>query len=439
LSIRRPPRLFHRNVKRNVTWHVKLNLFVSRIIFSCQFIKQIEMLTNYRTRRAGMRVGTNIARMAYGASKALYKNRAAIKKAAKKLWKSKPSKPRKKTYNKSTTIRTSGASTGNELSVSKYKIGRYPALTNNRLFKLMKAGMNDVTLRYQGITNFDTNVGFHALCNRQDAAGNVINPVHIYDLTRFPNTTTSTSTAGYSFYWTSLLAGAALTKIALRGQEPSGSTIANGEWQFEKVGSGDFRAPYANTLLHDWVDIRLNLYGARKRGTTFYVQLVSFNDEYMNPLYSNTGNRQVVDWMRTMERSLIYSNLQSYNIPSVNRGMRVIKTYKVYVPGGSADDLDTIGKVKELRIFHRIGKVRKMKWESETSDALPHAQEDGIDYTLASGPSDYPAYKDQLFLIVRAFAPERRTVSPAGPETAADALSEPSYDIILRNKFTTPL
>lgn len=111
---------------------------------------------------------------------------------------------------------TAQAQTGNELSKFSTKVGRYPKLKPTRLLKLMKAGMTDVVLRSQGISNFDTNVGWYSLANRgyTDGIGDVIIPMHVWDLTKFPNIS-STAPAGYAYGWDTTSAAASLTRIVL--------------------------------------------------------------------------------------------------------------------------------------------------------------------------------------------------------------------------------
>lgn len=338
--------------------------------------------------------------------------------------------------------------TGNELTKVKRTVGRYPRLNNNRLFKLMKAGMTDVILRAQGLTNFDTNVGYYPLANRQENEGLNIIPMHVWDLTTFPNNTTSVQ-AGYAYGWNNLTAAATLVRPSLSVQTPAGAKENSGFWQIEK-SSGDVKQgvlPQASKIMHDWADIRINLYGARKRGTTFYIDVVRCKDEFSNLVFGGTGNNDLKELIRTMQAPLIYSNLQKYNTSNLKK-LQIIKSFKYYVPGGSLDDIDTIGKVKEFKLFLRQGNVYNFAWQQTDVPGLPHNQSDGPDFTNADGVYNSPFHGSRVFLVIRAFSPERRTAdaslwntldpSKGITEVPADPLTEPSYDIIIRNKFTLP-
>lgn len=346
------------------------------------------------------------------------------------------------------TYVSEAAGTGNELTRVKRTVGRYPQLTNNRLMKLMRAGMTDVILRAQGLTNFDTNVGYYPLANRQETEGLNIVPIHVWDLTTFPNNTTSVQ-AGYAYGWNNLTAGATLVRPSLSVQTPAGAKENSGFYQVEK-SSGDMKQgvlSQASKIMHDWSDIRLNLYGARKRGTTFYIDVVRCKDEFSNLVFGGTGNNDLMELIRTMQSPLIYSNLQSYN-PHNLKKLQIIKSFKYYVPGGSLDDLDTIGKVKEFKLFLRQGNVYNYAWQQTGAPGLPHEQSDGVDYTNNDGVYNSPFHGSRVFLVIRAFSPERRTQAAAAwnsvdpvkgiTEVPADPLTEPSYDLIVRNKFTLP-
>jgi len=400
--------------------------------------------------RQGMRVGGNVARMAYQAGKHLYKNRESLKKAAKKLFvrKNRPLQgpARKLGYQakkRTTSIVNVGdpASTGNELTVYRGSTGRYPSLKPNRMLKLVQAGMNTVTYRAQGLTNFDTSVGFYALANRQslDAVPLVNTPIHIWDLTILPNVS-SEVIAGRGYYWSSDSSAANIDTYSLPTQLPSGAS--SGSYYHAESASGLAETSNninANKAMHQWSNIKLLLYGPRKRGTTFYIDFIRVKDELAHPIAGASSNKSKKEFFRTQQSSLIFSPLQQHNGRN-NKAIQYVKRYKFYIPGGSADDLDTIGKVKEVSIFLKQANVYNLQWESaDNQDALPHTQEDGADYTLKAGPQDHPYTGSRLMMMIRAFSPERRALATnVLGVAAADPLTEPSYDMVLRNKWMLP-
>lgn len=400
--------------------------------------------------RVGFRVGANTARMAYQAAKHLYKNRESLKKAAKKLWtrKKRPVQGpvRKLGYQSRQNTQTrvgDPASTGNELTVYRGNVGRYPALKPNRLLKLMQAGMTSNIYRAQGITNFDTNTGFYQLANRQDlqASPFVNMPINIWDLSTFPNVS-NTVGAGYGYYWAGSTAAANITQYPLLTQGPDGISGAGIHEYFSESSAGVNESiagvrSHANKACHEWTNVKLNLYSARKRGTTFYIDFIRVKNELAHPIAADGANRTKKELFRTLQSPLIFSNLQQHNNKNL-KDVQFVKRYKFYIPGGSADDLDTIGKIKEVNLFLKQGNVYNMAWESQDAqDALPHTQADGADYTNKAGPQDHPYHGSRLMMMIRAFSPERAAYSDFR-YTQAEPLTEPSYDLIIRNKWTLP-
>lgn len=369
----------------------------------------------------------------------------------------KPMKFLGRTYNVP-VIQSDPSSVGNELTRAKSTYGKYPKLRPSRLLKLVKAGMNDIVIRAQGITNFDTNVGFYPLANRGDTTtGAVQCPMHVWDLTAFANRNDAPPPV-HAIGWTNATSGATCTRTALTVQLPDGSTGST-RWVVEdQSGTAESSGTNPNSarIYHEWTDIRMNLYAARKRGTTFYIDIVRIKDENANLLNNvittNTSSKAYVDLVKSLTAPLIYSNLQTYK-PTAQKCIQRIKSYRFYVPGGSADDLDTVGKIKEFKLFLKHGNVYDMRWDAldNAEGAIPHAQEDGVDYTDRRGIQNTPHNTSRVYMILRAFSPERRELPTASwPSSAsgitnagvtmgaADPLSEPSYDMLIRNKYSVP-
>lgn len=339
-----------------------------------------------------------------------------------------------------------GAITGNELSTYRKTVGKYPTLSPNRLLKLMKSGMNETILRAQGITQFDTNVGYYPLANRgtTDTTQSILMPIHVWDLTNFQNA--SAPVAGYAYRWNGTAGSADILRNALKTTNADGSVEANGYYELEKSSGGTALAfPNAKNACHEWSDIRMNLYGARKRGTTYFIDILRVKDELAHPIAASVSNTELKQLFQQWQSKLVYSNLQTYNRAPL-KNIQVVKSFKFYVPGGSADDLDTIGKVKEFKLFLKQGNVYDLSWDTTgVVDEIPHAVADGQDFTNSWSAVNSPRPSSRLLLVLRAFSPERRTNTEAAwnalgdiINAPADALTEPSYDLIIRNKWLIP-
>lgn len=328
---------------------------------------------------------------------------------------------------------------GNDLTVSKRRVGRKKKMTFPRINKLMRVGLNNMIFRYQNISNFDTNVGALTISNWQQAAGEVIMPVHTYDITSFPNL--GNYGPGRHHYWTGLTNAANCDRLPSPGQTPTGATDANGYWNIEHKGGVNPTTtfPNASRMIHNWTDIRLNLYGARKRTTKFEIMFFRCVDEFANPHNAAVSNVDYRELMGYFERPCIYSNLQSYNGGRVDKKIRIFKKFTYYVSAGQTTDVDTsVGKIKEVRIFLRHDRVYNLDYKHRQQDTavFPHAQEDGIDYEQDTTHHDYPWYGSQVFMLIRAFAPERTLNKQWG--SAADANIDPTYDIVIRNSVSVP-
>lgn len=150
-------------------------------------------------------------------------------------------------------------------------IGRKKRLTLLRLQKQINASRTREVYRFQGLTNFDVNVGYFSLPNwLYGPAGSQVSirqmPIHIYNLTSFPNVTTY-SPAKY-YQWTNTQPNADVIQGSLAGQEPA-AFLTSTEWNTtEKSGVTLLNA---SNMFHHWSDIRFNFYGPRKRTTKFTV------------------------------------------------------------------------------------------------------------------------------------------------------------------------
>lgn len=320
---------------------------------------------------------------------------------------------------------------GNDWTVSKRRVGRKKPNTVVRLSKMVEAGMTKTIYRFQGLTNFDTNVGFFGIGN-YSITGSIRLPVHIYDLTSFPNNSTvGAPPVAYYYNWTSTAATADIQRLNYDGQTPTG-TLSPG-WNVENGLNTSF--PNTRIMRHDWSDIRINFYGPRKRTTKFEVMFVRIKDEFANPLIAATNNAALKELMAYLERPCIYSNLQTYQT-NVAKKLQIVKKFTYWVSAGQTTDVDTtVGKIKEARIFMRHGNVYSLDWRHEgtSTSTLSHVQADGAHYVQDVQHHNNPWHGSRLMMIIRAFAPERRT-----DPVSFDANVDPTYDILIRNQISTP-
>lgn len=401
----------------------------------------------YRRRKQTMRFGTRavraagrtVAKVAKGVYRAArrykpsYGMRTAAKTAAAAAAYPLVYKPVRKAISKS--IGTYNG--GNDWTVSKKTIGRSKKPTVRRLNRLIEVGMSTNVYRFQNITNFDTNVGALALPNWSFTTGQIQMPFHIYDLTSFNNNSIDVVNPGYYYQWASNLVTADIVRAVLPGQTATGGADATGVWQVEERAGSTTFLPNAKVMRHNWTDIRINFYGPRKRTTWFELIFFRVKDEFMNPTAAAVTNNQLKELMLYLERPSIYSNLQRLET-DVWKRIKIVKRMKYWVSAAQTTDVDTsVGKIKEARVFMKHDKIYKLDWRHQGVPEIPHDVADGLDFLSDSTHHNSPWYGSRLYMMVRAFAPERIAGKTAYP-SAADANVDPSYDIIIRNSVSVP-
>jgi len=363
------------------------------------------------------------------------------------------------------TYSTSGFG-GNDISRSKRTVGRYPRLKPNRLLKLINVGMSSRIEKFQGITNFDTNCGFFTIANRGDTTtGQVVMPMHVYNLTVFKNSKAATPVLGNAYGWSSAAGTASVVRETINGQDPSGTSYTpnwtseylKGPTSASTLGTG-LDLPQAEKLLHEWTQVKLNLYGARSRPTWFMIDVVQVRNEFANFASASGSNERFVELINALTGSMTYSNLQSRDTRAL-AFLKFVKRFKYMIPAENNTDLNTAcGKIKEVKLFIKHGRVLNMA-PHETKDGLyglGHAQADGADYETMSTVLNTPGDAAQTFMIIRAWSPSRKEDTTANwatigtnytpiasnvftaKATGAAMLDVPSYDMILRQKYSVP-
>lgn len=335
-------------------------------------------------------------------------------------------------------------SPGNELTRSKRSL-RYSKPT---LKKFLYPSSKYTVDRFQGLTNFDTNGGWNRLSNMSEGTG-VWAPMHIYDLTSFNN-------GGSAPQFAQMIGWADTGNTSINKYAPLYGTNANGnsltaEWTPEKGFTPYVAGQVVKKVYLKWIDVRLNLYGARKRTTKFDVMFVQFTNPRATIFPGvDVGASEARDLAAYLERPLIYSNLQTGEYHGEK--IKVIRRYSYTVQPTTSIDLNTTtGKIHEAKIFVPMNKAMNLDWQNPNNYA--HASvSDGMDYTQHLGPANNqsgPVYRSRVYMIIMAFSPERKSADAVsfpqytpvvasiggGVGTPLDTSTEPSYDILIRRKY----
>lgn len=324
---------------------------------------------------------------------------------------------------------------------------------SRKVTALVKTETKNVIFRFSGINPYSGTYGYFRMWNQVDTTTqNLRVPLHMYDLTSVWNQNTGGLTftpVGYEL----LLANTSTRWDSIRGSASNGTDRADAAWQVEEsTVLGGTGGQIGDRAMHDWVDIRMMLYGMSSTLTKFKVAIVQFEDEDFCPAGNIPPTSTAVltainsvtsteaaqyRWWAEYLRPWIFSPIMSgFNR---ERHMKVLKTYDVSLAPRltTAGDTDT-PSVHELRMFMRRNAMHKYRWDLGQSAVVSQLQEDGVNYVdndLDTRP--YVAPNKRVYLMVLSNA---KFVSFAGgtpnSETGGNGNS-PSYDLLIRSKYTT--
>lgn len=307
--------------------------------------------------------------------------------------------------------------------------------------RVVDTSVNHYVSRFQLLSNFDTNVGAEWISNREQSGGSIVMPMVIFDLGSQlqPSLALPGPPALSIPYWLTTSPTAPLGVFHIPGQNADGTTSGNVTFQQENSDAAlPFRTNVTRGVL-DWVSLRLNLYGQRKRTTKFVVTIFQITDDEVDPINGDSSNVDRKALFQYLERPFIFSNLQQ-DWKGKRTGMKVIKEFTYNVAPMTSIDLNTTtGNIHEANIKVQINKKMDYMYTKANNPTaiLGHTQLDGLDYndtTSVNSLHQSPMPKQNVFVAVRAFAPIRTYYEEGGPQ----ANDSPSFDVIVRRGFTFP-
>lgn len=309
-------------------------------------------------------------------------------------------------------------------NMNKYSLSRIVHATTNRLVQ-----------RFQSISNFDTNVGAEWISNYSSGT-NIALPMLIIDCGSMKQLLAQPS-ALLGPYWEGLTASAPIRFGAKVGTDPDGNRTSNFGFQNEETDTElvGYESEHPSAVLN-WVNLRMNLYGQRKRATKFVVTVFQVVQDEVGIHEGPANNVDKRALFQYLERPFIYSNLQQ-DPAKKKTGIKILKEYQYNVDPMTSIDLNTTtGNIHEANIYVKINKRMDYMYNKGENQILGHAQEDGQDYSTYKGDTTavhmYPRPKQNVYIAVRAFAPIRTT------DALRSADDSPSIDIIVRRCMTLP-
>lgn len=297
--------------------------------------------------------------------------------------------------------------------------------------------------RCQGLSQYDTSTGFYPIANRLDPSGAVILPCHVWDLTACQNyngAITNIPNVGHVMYYDTALATANAGTFSLSGQDEGGNlNVTNCPLLKENVSGNTIASFPTRKAFHHYSHIKMNLYGVRKRATRFKVDLVMVKEEYADFLDASNTNVEKKKLFDYLSRPFMYTNLNSGD-PQAASDIKILKSYEVIIPPSTLDEYggqNAVPHIQTLNWFINHNRLRRYDWKS--GPVPDHGQNAAFDLELATDYQTRTDNKYRVYMLVRALCPERRILTVSNNDAPADPISEPSYDCVIRQKFSFPI
>lgn len=319
--------------------------------------------------------------------------------------------------------------------------------------KLVNASKQTQILRFSAISPFmnttttplnaqktETGAGALWLHNFYDGVSTNSLPLHIYDLSSINNVINGTVTSHYpGSYMKMAAATGAVSWAALVGNLPNGAGTS-AYWQYEdtaSLGTNAGTQPLRQTLM-DYVHARLMCYGSAKMATEYVIEIIQLKDDWLCPdimggtLPSSTGlnyKNSANQFWSSYVKSYCAHPVATTN-PQSQKNYKVVKTIRFTLqPSLSIETDSAVGHAKQLNIFFRTNRTCKYDWAEDTID--PNV-ESGLTYPTEQGQLQLTVHpKARMYMTIRATnVTQLNNVVPSVDYT-------PSYDILLRKKYTT--
>ena len=311
--------------------------------------------------------------------------------------------------------------------------------------KLAQLALEPQWFRVSGLTQYDTTNGFYPLRLLKQADGQQELPLHVWDLTAHPNYVNNaylSPDVGFvaTKFTTADTAEVRMLPIFVGSQNANGvTTQSNTVLRQENVFSPSGQPASCRKSFHHWSHIKLNLYGVRKRATRYVVQLVMVKQEFADFIDAAGTNLQKQKLIDYLVRPFIWSNLNQSD-PQTLSMIKIVKTYEVIIDPITTDEYSgssSVPHIQTVNWFVKHNRVRRYDW----SRGAAASTDPGAIYDDESAAPGYLSTRvdpsNRLYLVLRALAPEQR-IAAINPPAAVDPITEPSYDLVIRQKFSDP-
>lgn len=218
------------------------------------------------------------------------------------------------------------------------------------------------------------------------------------------------------------------------GQLPNLNPSGNYVWQNEDRVQIDSQILYPRAQ-HDWYDIRLKLYGARRQAVKYQVSLVRFMKREYCPEEGAVGNSTEDNQNKAFWQSMVKPLVSNSILPGKTRprsfAVRILKTATFNIAASTSDDLEAVPENVDVRWFVRDGRVLNYREGSNNQVSDQNVFNAGWatnDAGLGFGQiTTRPPYWSRTYLMIRATDMTR-------PVSLDDMDDTPSFDMCVRRK-----
>jgi len=338
----------------------------------------------------------------------------------------------------------------------------------NMIQKLVKSSKESFTLRFGAIQPFNNTVavninwgqpggGAYALANYNTLVAGAVGaftqymPLHVYDITSVRNLNTATVVNSLpaqqlKFLGTSVAAGIYPSNRVdfetLSGREADGVTLSS-SWNVEKsTRLATSTVPLA-MVMQEWTQIKMLCYGAKTYSTRFKVQVVQIIEDDFHPLEVSGIDASLpapnAAWDDISAPINFWQGISSssYKHPiatvstDYRKNIKVIKEFNFIIdPTTTIEERAEVGHSKALNIFVPMYRANNYNSKAQAVDgSLADADNYGTDFEKNEA---YLKPRARIYLIVQATNPY--TIN--GVAAQITPANTPSYDIVIRNKFS---
>lgn len=287
-------------------------------------------------------------------------------------------------------------------------------------------------------------------------------PINLFLLNGTRDRVSNGNAVGYRLYIKNDDPGS-LSFQSIQGVRPDGDVVSRGvalsEYWNQEYSSGDFGGFTADEktryIQNDWYDIKLCLRNAASQRTWYEVSVVSFAEEWLDPLASPGGDDQVRErhalWYGITRKNANHPLQTDKNYAAIKKKIVVHKSIRVHMDANLTTQTDTSPNIKVVKLFYRDGTVNDYA-KSPNTDVVQFTTADQLLNpnvyesvgVLQTNYETIPKPRARKWLMITAFDPSiaavNATASNINPivETTAWDLpaTNPSYDIVIRKKET---